>query len=198
MAVTAEMVKQLREATGAGLLDCKKALDQSGGDMDKAAASLRNKGLASAVKKASREANEGRIEIYAHQGGRMAVMVEVNCETDFVARTPEFRELAHEIAIQIASTGPEYIRKEDVPADVLGAQVERFKQEYIEQGKRPEIAERAAQGKVDAWLKETVLLEQVFVKDDKVKVSDLIRNGIAKIGENVVVRRLVRYQLGGE
>ena len=198
MAVTAEMVKQLRETTGAGMLDCKKALDQSGGDMDKAAASLREKGLSSAVKKASREANEGRIEVYAHQGGRMAVLVEVNCETDFVARTPEFRELAHEIAIQIASTGPEYIRKDDVPADMLGAQVERFKQEYIEQGKKPEIAERAAQGKVDAWLKETVLLEQVYVKDDKVKMSDLIRNGIAKIGENVVVRRFVRYQLGGE
>lgn len=198
MAVTSEMVKQLREMTGAGLLDCKKALEQNGGDMDKAGAYLREKGLTAAVKKASREANEGRIEVYAHQGGRMAVMVEVNCETDFVARTPEFRELAHDIAIQVASTGPDYVRKEDVPAEALAAQLARFKQEYVEQGKKPEIAERAAQGKVDAWLKETVLMEQVFVKDDKVKVADLIKNGIAKIGENVVVRRFVRYQLGGE
>jgi len=125
-------------------------------------------------------------------------MVEGNLGTDFVARRPEFCELATEIAIQIASTGPAYIRKEDVPADVLGAQVERYKQEYIDQGKKPEIAERAAQGKLDAWLKETVLLEQVYVKDDEIKVSDLIRKGIAKIGENVVVRRFVRYQLGGE
>ena len=198
MAVTTEMVKQLRELTGAGMLDCKKALDQSGGDIEKAISSLREKGLSAAVKKSSREANEGKIEIYAHQGGRMAVLVEVNCETDFVARTPEFLELAHDIAIQIASTGPDFIRKEDVPADVLAAQVERFKKEYIEQGKKPEIAERAAQGKVDAWIKEAVLMEQVFVKDDKVRIADLVKNGIAKIGENVVIRRFVRYQLGGE
>ena len=198
MAVTTEMVKQLRELTGAGMLDCKKALDQSGGDIEKAISSLREKGLSAAVKKSSREANEGKIEIYAHQGGRMAVLVEVNCETDFVARTPEFLELAHDIAIQIASTGPDFIRKEDVPADVLAAQVERLKKEYIEQGKKPEIAERAAQGKVDAWIKEAVLMEQVFVKDDKVRIADLVKNGIAKIGENVVIRRFVRYQLGGE
>ncbi|MBX7212768.1 MAG: translation elongation factor Ts [Thermoflexales bacterium] len=198
MAVTSEMVKTLREMTGAGMLDCKKALDLHAGDMDKAVEFLKEKGLAAAVKKASREANEGKIEIYAHQGGRMAVIVEVNCETDFVARTPEFKELAHDIAIQIASTGPTYVRREDISAETLAEQTARFAKEYIEQGKKPEIAARAAQGKVDAWIKEVVLMEQAFVKDDAMTISELVKNGIAKIGENVVIRRFTRYQLGGE
>jgi elongation factor Ts len=192
------MVKQLREQTGAGMMDCKKALEQSGGDMEKAAAWLREKGLSAAAKKAAREANEGMVEVYSHMGGRMAVMVEVNCETDFVARMPEFRELAHELALQIASTAPEYVKKEDVPADVLDAQIAKFKQDAIAEGKKPEIAERIAAGRLDKFYQDSVLLEQVFVRDDKMKIKDLITATVAKCGENIQVRRFVRYQLGGE
>jgi len=198
MAITADMVKQLREQTGAGMMDCKKALEQSGGDMEKAAAWLREKGLSAAAKKAAREANEGMVEVYSHMGGRMAVMVEVNCETDFVARMPEFRELAHELALQIASTAPEYVKKEDVPADVLDAQIAKFKQDAIAEGKKPEIAERIAAGRLDKFYQDSVLLEQVFVRDDKMKIKDLITATVAKCGENIQVRRFVRYQLGGE
>jgi len=180
------------------MMDCKKALEQSGGDMEKAAAWLREKGLSAAAKKALREANEGMIEVYSHMGGRMAVMVEVNCETDFVARMPEFRELAHELALQIASTSPEYVKKEDVPADVLDAQVAKFKQDAIAEGKKPEIAERIAAGRLDKFYQDSVLLEQVFVRDDKMKIKDLITATVAKCGENIQVRRFTRYQLGGE
>lgn len=192
------MVKQLREQTGAGMMDSKKALEQNGGDMDKAAAWLKEKGLAAAAKKAAREANEGMIEVYSHMGGRMAVLVEVNCETDFVARMPEFRELAHELALQIASTAPEYVRKEDVPADVIEAHMAKFKQDAVDEGKKPEIAERIAAGRMEKFYHDSVLLEQVFVKDDKVKIRDLVTAAVAKCGENIQVRRFVRYQLGGE
>jgi elongation factor Ts len=196
--VTVEMVKQLRDQTGAGMMDAKKALEQNGGDMDKASAWLKEKGLATAAKKASREANEGMVEVYSHMGGRLAVMVEVNCETDFVARMPEFRDLAHELALQIASTAPDYVRKEDVPADVIEAQMAKFKQDAVAEGKKPEIAERIAAGRLEKFYQDMVLLEQVFVKDDKIKIRDLITNTVAKCGENIQVRRFVRYQLGGE
>lgn len=198
MAITAEMVRQLREQTGAGMMDSKKALEQNGGDMDRAATWLKERGLAAAAKKASREANEGMIEVYSHMGGRMAVMVEVNCETDFVARMPEFRELAHDLALQIASTAPEYVKKEDVPADVIESQMAKFKSDAVAEGKRPEIAERIAAGRVDKFYQDNVLLEQAFVKDDKMKVKDLVTATVAKCGENIQVRRFVRYQLGGE
>lgn len=198
MAITAEMVRQLREQTGAGMMDCKKALEQNGGDLDKAAAWLKEKGLASAAKKASREANEGMIEVYSHMGGRLAVMVEVNCETDFVARMPEFRELAHDIALQIASAGPTYVQREDVPAEVVEAHMSKYKQDALAEGKKPEIAERIATGRMEKFYQEAVLMEQPFVKDDKLKVRDLVTAAIAKCGENIRVRRFVRYQLGGE
>jgi elongation factor Ts len=198
MAITAEMVKQLRDQTGAGMMDSKKALEQSDGDVDKAAAWLKERGLAAAAKKASREANEGMIEVYSHMGGRMAVLVEVNCETDFVARMPEFRALAHELALQIASAAPTYVRKDDVPAAVVDAQVAKFKQDAVAEGKKPEIAERIAAGRMVKFLQDSVLLEQVYVKDDKLKIKDLITAAIAKCGENIQVRRFVRYQLGGE
>jgi elongation factor Ts len=198
MAITAEMVKTLREQTGAGMMDCKKALEQNGGDMAKAEAWLREKGLSAAAKKATREANEGMIEVYSHMGGRMAVMVEVNCETDFVARMPEFRELAHNVALQIASTGPLYVRKEDVPADVLDEQTARFKADAIAEGKKPEIAERVAAGRLEKFYQDACLLEQVFVKDDKLKVKDLVTATVAKCGENIQIRRFTRYILGGE
>jgi elongation factor Ts len=195
---TSEQIRILREQTSAGVLDCKKALDMHNGDIEKAANWLREKGLASAAKKSSREAHDGLIEAYAHLGGRMAVLVEVNCETDFVARTPEFKTLAHDLALQIASTAPEYIKKEDVPSDVVAARKEQYKQEAVGEGKKPEIAERIAAGRMDKFYQEACLLEQPFVKDDKVKVADLIKNAIASIGENIVVRRFVRYEIGGQ
>ncbi|BCX04614.1 MAG: elongation factor Ts [Candidatus Roseilinea sp.] len=198
MAITAEMVKQLREQTGAGMMDSKKALEQFNGDMQKAAAWLKEKGLATAAKKASREAKEGMIEVYSHMGGRMAVMVEVNCETDFVARMPEFRELAHDLALQIASAAPTYVKKEDVPAEVVAAQMAKFKEDALAEGKKPEIAERIAAGRMEKFYQDHVLMEQAFVKDDKVKVKDLVTAAIAKCGENIQVRRFVRYQLGEE
>jgi len=198
MAITAEMVKALREQTGAGMMDCKKALEQNDGDTAKAEAWLREKGLSAAAKKATREANEGMIEVYSHMGGRMAVMVEVNCETDFVARMPEFRELAHNVALQIASTGPEYVRKEDVPASVLDEQTAKFKADAIAEGKKPEIAERVAAGRLEKFYQDACLLEQVFVKDDKLKVKDLVTATVAKCGENIQIRRFTRYILGNE
>ena len=198
MAVTSEMVKALRDKTGAGMMDCKKALDAAGGDAVKAEAWLKEKGLSSAAKKSGREASEGMVEIYSHMGGRMAVMVEVNCETDFVARMPEFKALAHDLALQIASTDPQFVRKEDVPASVLDGQLAAFKADYIKEGKPENIAERAAQGRLQKYYEEVCLMEQVFVKDKdgKAKISDLVKNAIATIGENIVVRRFTRYQLG--
>jgi elongation factor Ts len=198
MAITADMVKQLREQTGAGMMDSKKALEQFNGDMEKAAAWLKEKGLATAAKKAARVAKEGVIEVYSHMGGRMAVMVEVNCETDFVARMPEFRQLAHDLALQIASAAPAYLRREDVPAELVSAQVAKYKEEAIAEGKKPEIAERITNGRLEKFYEEHVLLEQPFVKDDKVKVKDLVNDAIARCGENIVIRRFVRYQLGEE
>jgi elongation factor Ts len=197
MAVTAEQVKQLREETGAGMMDCKKALDASGGDYAKATAWLTEKGLSAAAKKGSREANDGIVEVYSH-GGRMAVIAEINCETDFVGRSPEFTELAHNIAIHIASAAPLYVKREDVPADVIATQTAKFKAEITAQGKPDNIAEKAAAGKMEAFYADTCLLEQVYVKDPdgKLKVKDLVTAAIAKIGENIVVRRFTRYQLG--
>jgi elongation factor Ts len=178
MAVTAEQVKQLREETGAGMMDCKKALDASGGDYAKAVAWLAEKGLGAAAKKGSREANEGVIEVYSHGGNRMAVIAEINCETDFVARSPEFTELAHNIAIHIASVAPVYVKREDIPADV--------------------VAEKAAAGELESFYNDSCLMDQIYVKDPEGKqtVKDVITAAIAKIGENIVVRRFTRYQLG--
>jgi elongation factor Ts len=198
MAITAEMIKQLREQTGAGMMDSKKALEQFNGDMEKAAAWLKEKGLATAAKKASRVAKEGIIEVYSHMGGRMAVMVEVNCETDFVARMPEFRQLAHDLALHIASAAPTYVAREDVPSDVIAAQITKYKEDALAEGKKPEIAERIANGRLEKFYEDHVLLEQPFIKDDKIKVKDLINDAIARCGENIVVRRFVRYQLGEE
>lgn len=194
---SSEQIRLLREQTGAGVLDSKKALDMHNGDMEKAANWLREKGLAAAAKKASREAHDGLVEAYSHLGGRMAVLVEVNCETDFVARTPEFKALAHDLALQIASSAPEYVKKEDVPVDIVAAKKEQFKQEAVEEGKKPEIAERIVAGRMDKFYQDVCLVEQAFVKDDNVKVADLIKNAIASTGENIVVRRFVRYEVGG-
>jgi elongation factor Ts len=198
MAITAEDVKKLREETGAGMMDCKKALDAAGGDYAKAIAWLTEKGLAAAAKKSSREANDGVIEVYQHGGGRMAVMAEINCETDFVARGPEFRELAHNLVLQIAMSSPLYVKREDVPADVVAGTTAKFKDEILAQGKPENIAEKAAVGKMEKFYEEVCLLDQVYVKDPdgKLKVKDVITAAIAKIGENIIVRRFSRYALG--
>lgn len=191
-----ELIKQLREMTGAGINDCKKALDAHNGNVEKAAAWLKEQGLAAANKKSGREAKDGVIEAYSHTGGRVAVLVEVNCETDFVARTPEFKAMAHDIALQVVSMNPKYVKREDVPAEVIAEQTEFFKQEAIKEGKKPEIAERIAQGRLNKFYEDNCLMDQVFVKDDKVKISDLLKNSIAKLGENMMIRRFVRYEVG--
>jgi elongation factor Ts len=176
MAVSMEQVKELRARTQAGILECKKVLEQTNGDMDKAIALLRERGLEVAAKKASREAKDGRIEIYAHTGNRVAAMVEVNCETDFVARNEEFIQLTRDIALHVVGMNPQYVRKEDVPAEALQA---------------PEVASP------EKFYEENVLLEQPFVRDGRVTIGQKIQDTIAKTGENIVVRRFVRYEIGG-
>jgi len=196
MEISASLVKQLREASGAGVLECRKALEEHGGDLEKAAAYLKEKGLAKAAKKAERVAKEGRVEVYAHPGNRVAVLLEVNCESDFVAATEGFKGLVHELALHIAFSDPRYIRPEDIPADVVEAQRAAFRAEAAATGKPDSVLARIVQGKLDKFCDEVCLLRQPFVKDDKVKVGDLVANAIAKIGENIVVRRFVRYELG--
>lgn len=198
MEISATLVKQLRELTGAGVLECRKTLEQSGGDLDKAAAVLREKGLAKAAKKAEREAREGRVELYAHPGSRVGVMLEINCETDFVAKNEAFVDLAHNLALHIAFASPRYVKVEDVPADVVEARKKEFHAEALATGKPEAVIEKIVQGKLDKFYDEACLLRQPFVKDDKVKVGDLITQLIATIGENIIVRRFVRYELGEE
>ena len=196
MEISASLVKQLREASGAGVLECRKALEEHGGDLEKAAAYLKEKGLARAAKKAERVAKEGRVEVYAHPGNRVAVLLEVNCESDFVAATDDFKGLVHQLALHIAFSNPRYIRLEDIPADVAEAQRAAFRAEAAASGKPESVLDRIVQGKLDKFYDEVCLLRQPFVKDDKVKVGDLVTSAIAKIGENIVVRRFVRYELG--
>ncbi len=196
MEISASMVKQLRAVSGAGVLECRKALEEHGGDLEKAAAYLREKGLAKAAKKAERVAKEGRIEVYAHPGNRVAVLLEINCESDFVAATDDFKALAHELVLHIAFSNPRCLRPEDIPAGVLEGQRAAFRAEAAAAGKPENILDRIVLGKLDKFYDETCLLRQPFVKDDKVKVGDLITQAIAKIGENIVVRRFVRFELG--
>lgn len=194
--ITAQMVKELRDRTGAPFLDCKKALEEVGGDFDKAADILRIKGLTKAAKKVGRETPEGVITSYIHAGGKIGVMVEVNCETDFVARNEEFQRFAKEIAMQIAAANPGYISREDVPESVLAKERELMKAQVIESGRPENIADKIVQGKMEKFYEETCLLEQAYIRDPKVKIRDLLSSLVAKLGENVVVRRFIRYQLG--
>jgi len=196
MDISATRVKELREATGAGVLECRKALEQCNGDLDKATAYLREKGLAKAAKKADRVVKDGRVEVYAHPGNRVGVILEVNCESDFVARTEDFKTVVHDLALHIAFASPHYVRPEDIPAEVLEAQRAAFQSEAAATGKPANVLERIVQGKLDKFYDEVCLLRQPFVKDDKVKVGDLVTGAIAKIGENIVVRRFVRYEVG--
>lgn len=196
MEISTTLVKQLRETTGAGVLDCRKALEQTGGDLDKAAAFLREKGLAKAAKKAERVARDGRIELYAHPGNRVGVMLELNCETDFVARNDDFKALAHDLALHIAFANPHYVRPEDIPPDVVEAHKAALRADALATGKPEAVVDKIVQGKLDKFYDEVCLLRQPFVRDDKVRVGDLITQLIARIGENIVVRRFVRYELG--
>lgn len=196
MAITAAMVKDLREKTGAGMMNCKKALTEANGDMDKAIDILREKGLASAAKKAGRIAAEGVVTSYIHAGGRIGVLVEVNCETDFVASTPEFQDFARDIAMQIAATNPTCVRREDVDQAAVEHERQVLREQALNEGKPEKIVERMVEGRLEKYYKEVCLLEQPYIKDPDVSISDLVKAKIAKIGENINIRRFVRYQLG--
>lgn len=194
--ITAEMVKELRGRTGAGMMDCKKALSETNGDMEKAVDFLREKGLAAAAKKASRVAAEGLVESYIHGGGRIGVLVEVNCETDFVAKTEDFKALVKDIAMQIAAANPLYVRREEVPAEMVEHEREVLKIQALNEGKPANIVEKMIVGRIDKFYKEICLLEQNFIKDPDKTINQIITEKIAKIGENISVRRFTRYQLG--
>jgi elongation factor Ts len=194
--ISASAVKELREKTGAGMMDCKKALTEAGGDFGKAEEVLRKKGLASAAKKAGRIASEGAVGSYVHMGGKIGVLVEVNCETDFVARNEAFQILVKDVAMQIAASAPQWVRREEVPAEVVAKEMEIAKAQAREQKKPEPIIEKIAQGKVEKFFKEVCLLEQPFVKDDKKSVQEMITEQVAKIGENIQVRRFARFVLG--
>jgi translation elongation factor Ts len=196
MAITTEMIKTLREATGAGFLDCRKALEQSDGDMNKALDFLREKGLATATKRSGRQASEGVLELYTHGNGRVGVMVEVNCESDFVGRSEAFRELAHEIALQIAATSPEYIAEADVPAAVIEHETMIATVKAKEEGKPDGVIPRIVEGSLKKFKDEFVLMNQPYIRDESITVQELINQKIAAIGENIIVRRFQRWALG--
>lgn len=190
-----EKVKQLREETAAGMMDVKRALDESGGDLEGARRVLKEKGQAQAEKKKSREVQEGVVECYIHFNGRLGVMVEVNCETDFVARTPEFREFARNVAMHIASMNPSYVSEEDVPGEEMEEQRQIFEKQAAEMGKPDNVTAQIAQGRLNKWLSERTLLDQSYVKDEEKTVRELLTDTIASIGENIVIRRFTRYEI---
>ncbi|HEY3305423.1 MAG TPA: translation elongation factor Ts [Candidatus Binatia bacterium] len=196
MEVSANTVKELREKTGAGMMDCKKALADCAGDLEKAVDYLRRKGLASAAKKMSRVASEGLVGAYIHAGGKIGVMVELNCETDFVARTPEFQALLKDIAMQVAAASPRYVKREEVSAEELEREREIHRRQALDSGKPEKIVEKIVEGKMDRFYSEVCLLEQAFIKDPDRKVGDLLQDAVARMGENIQVRRFMRYQVG--
>ena len=196
MNISVEMIKELRALTGAGVLDAKRALEDAGGDFDQAASVLREKGLARAAKRSERDASEGLIEVYSHLGNRVGVMVELNCETDFVAMNDQFQELAHDLALHVAAMAPRYLSREEVPQGDLDRQLEELRSQALREGKPENIVETLVQGRLFKFYAENVILEHPFVKDDSVTVEDLIKNAISKLGENIILRRFVRYELG--
>ena len=197
MEITVAAVKELRERTNAGMLDCKKALVEANGNLDDAVRILREKGLAAAAKRADRETSDGRIACYLHHGDRIASMVEVNCETDFVARTDQFGELVHELALQVAATNPRFLSIEDVPEDIV-EQEKAIYRTQVEGSKPDHIIEKIVEGKLRKFYEEVCLLEQSFVRDPDRKIKDLIADTVVAVGEKIAVRRFVRYELGGE
>lgn len=196
MATPAEQIKQLRELTGAGVLDAKRALEKANGDFAQAAAALKAKGLAAAAKKAERVARQGLIETYLHAGGQVGALLELNCETDFVARTPDFQELAHDLALQIVATNPKYISPEDIPAATREQQQLAFAAQATADGKTGTLVDKIVQGKMENYFKETCLLRQPFIRDENTTIHELIQSKIAKLAENIVVRRFTRFELG--
>jgi elongation factor Ts len=195
--ITAAAVKELRELTGAGFMDCKRALEEADGDIDKAVAALREKGLAAAQKKSGREAREGLVASYIHPGGRLGVLIEVNCETDFVARTDEFQKLVRDLAMQVAGLAPQYVDAESIPADVLEAKKAELLADPATAGKPDDVRARIIEGQLNKWYKDVCLLDQPF-RDEERAVRDLVTEKIATIGENIRVRRFTRYALGEE
>lgn len=196
MAITTEQIKELRQATGAGILDCRKALERADGDFDKAVDYLREKGLATAAKRSEREASEGVVELYSHGNGRVGVMVEVNCETDFVARSEQFRTFAHEVALQIAAAAPRYLRPEDIPEEVLEHEREIARNRAREEGKPDNVLERIVEGRVQKFKDEVCLLRQPYIRDESFTIEQLLMQNVAAIGENIVIRRFARWELG--
>lgn len=196
MAVTAEMVKELREKTGAGMMDCKNALVEADGDMERATTILREKGLATAAKKAGRIASEGLVDAYIHLGGRIGVLVEVNCETDFVAKTDEFKQLVKDIAMQVAASKPMCVRREELPEDVIEQEKAVYRAQGLNEGKPEKIVDKIVEGRMEKFYQQVCLLEQPFIKDPDRTVQDIVNERIAKIGENISVRRFARFEMG--
>jgi len=198
MSVTVEAIRDLREKTGAGMMDCKKALAEAGGDEDKAVDILRQKGLATAAKKAGREASQGAVGSYIHMGGKIGVLVEINCETDFVARTDDFQSFVKDVAMHIAAASPRYVSSEEVPAGELDRERDIYRVQLLEQGKPENMVDKIVEGKIGKYYTEVCLLDQVYVKDPdgKKKVGDLLTEMVSKLGENIVIRRFSRFVLG--
>lgn len=194
--ITAQMVKEIRDRTGAPFIDCKKALEEVNGDYERAIDILRIKGLAKAAKKMGRETPEGIVTSYIHAGGKIGVMAEVNCETDFVARNPEFQNFAKEIAMQVAAANPSCVSREEVPEAVLLREKEVIKAQVLDSGKTGDVADKIVEGKIVKYYEENCLLDQTYIRDPKIKISDLLKSLVAKFGENIVIRRFIRYQLG--
>ena len=196
MAISAELVKKLRDVTGAGFMECKAALTEANGDLDAAVTLLRKRGLASAAKKAGRTTSQGAIGSYIHMGGKIGVLVEVNCESDFVARTDQFGALVKDIAMHIAAADPKYVRREAVPAALLDAEREVYRAQFTNSGKPEEVIKKIVEGKLESYYEQVVLLDQKFVKDPAVKISQLIAEATAKMGENITVSRFSRFKIG--
>ncbi|MGI5875200.1 MAG: translation elongation factor Ts [Dethiobacteria bacterium] len=194
--ITAEMVKELRSLSGAGMMDCKKALVETQGDKDKALNLLREKGLAQAAKRAGRTASQGLIDSYIHLGGKVGVMVEVNCETDFVARNEEFRSFVRDLCLQVAATNPAYLSREDVPEQVLENEREILKKQALRENKPEKIIDKIVSGRIEKYYEENCLLEQAFIKDQDISIKELLNNKIAQMGENIIIRRFVRFEMG--
>ena len=198
MAVTTEDIKKLREATGAGILDCRSALNETGNDFDKAVDFLREKGLAAAAKRADRAASEGYVELYSHGDGRVGVMVEVNCETDFVGRSEDFRNFTHEVALQIAAASPLYVTEDEIPAEVLEHEMKIAEARAKEDGKPEKIIPRIVEGYIKKYKDENVLLRQSYIRDDSLTIQDIINEKVGSMGENIIIRRFARFELGEE
>lgn len=196
MKITIEMIKELRDETGAGVLEAKQVLEETEGDYEKAASILREKGAAVAAKRAGREASEGVVEVYSHPGGRVGVLVELNCETDFVASNKKFQNLAHDLVLHVAAMQPLYVDPEDIPQTTLDEKISQFRVQAQADNKPPDIIEKIVEGRLNKFYEEVCLLEQPFVKDDDVKVKELILDAIRVLGENIVIRRFARYELG--